>query len=667
MANAPNAPASLPAQPKTNKPNDGKDTITYQGRVIDPDGRPFQGAALYLICYGLKQLKNPPVRANSGTDGRFRFSVSRADFDTSEDDAPWSLSTIVARANAHAFGFANDTGDTKELTLQLARNDVPISGRIIDLEGQPMAGVTVTVLNVRSTAKGSLDDWLKALDERKELSNLEHEFLPNRLERQAMPPLIPGVATIADGSFRVEGIGRERVATLQIEGPTIETSQFDVRTRAGETIRVPDYKGNPNLSTVYGARFEHVAGPTRAIEGVVRDQDNTKPLAGIMVRGELSLGNPIVYVHSITDAEGHYRLVGLPRGREGHVLAVPPCDFPVLGSLKAELKVPRDEELPYLPARMTIVETREAGPLHLDIKMKRGVWITGRVLDRATLKPVHAYVHYFVYLDNPALEAFPGSRLHMDNYHFTLKDGTYHCVAFPGSGVLAARAYDDRYVFGAGVETLKHKPESGFLNTNPYYAVPTNYHVLAEIDPAEGTTTLTRDLFLETGRSLTVKALGPDGKPLTDMKIAGLRDLAYWETLPSGASTHTIISLKPGKGRVLTFLNEKERLVGQLVLTGDETRPQTVTLEPWGVLTGRVVNGDGGPRGECQLDGITLWDGHPHVGKDGRFRVVGLIPNEPYDLRILSNRSQLEGFIAKGLKVGPGETKDMHDVVPVEE
>jgi hypothetical protein len=55
------------------------------------------------------------------------------------------------------------------------------------------------------------------------------------------------------------------------------------------------------------------------------------------------------------------------------------------------------------------------------------------------------------------------------------------------------------------------------------------------------------------------------------------------------------------------------------------------------------------------------------VGKDGRFRVEGLIPNQPYDLRILSGGSRLEGFITHGLKVGPGETKDMQDVVPVEE
>ena len=190
---------------------------------------------------------------------------------------------------------------------------------------------------------------------------------------------------------------------------------------------------------------------------------------------------------------------------------------------------------------------------------------------------------------------------------------------------------------------------------------------MAEIDPAEGTATLNRDLLLETGRSTTVTAFGPDGKPLTDMKFAGLRDMAYWETAPSDASTHTIISLKPGKGRVLTFLNEKKRLIGQLAVRGDEAGPQTVTLRPWCILTGRVVNGDGEPWGECQLNGINLPQGYAHVGTDGRFRAEGLIPNQPYDLRILSNGSQLGGFIAKGLKLGPGETIDLHDVVPKNE
>ena len=115
----------------------------------------------------------------------------------------------------------------------------------------------------------------------------------NRLEAQWEPSIIPPVTTGPDGTFRIDGIGRERVATLQFEGPTIETKRAEVRTRPGETIRVPGWKGfaNANLITIYGANFEHVAGPTRPIEGVVRDQDTGRPLAGVMVRGERSLSD----------------------------------------------------------------------------------------------------------------------------------------------------------------------------------------------------------------------------------------------------------------------------------------------------------------------------------------------------------------------------------------
>ena len=45
--------------------------------------------------------------------------------------------------------------------------------------------------------------------------------------------------TGADGRFLIAGIGRERVATLEIQGPTIETVLVAVRTRPGATIRVP--------------------------------------------------------------------------------------------------------------------------------------------------------------------------------------------------------------------------------------------------------------------------------------------------------------------------------------------------------------------------------------------------------------------------------------------
>ncbi len=44
-------------------------------------------------------------------------------------------------------------------------------------------------------------------------------------------------------------------------------------------------------SVYYGARFDHVAAPTRAIEGTVRDKDTGQPLAGISIRSERFAGN----------------------------------------------------------------------------------------------------------------------------------------------------------------------------------------------------------------------------------------------------------------------------------------------------------------------------------------------------------------------------------------
>ena len=152
--------------------------------------------------------------------------------------------------------------------------------------------------------------------------------------------------------------------------------------------------------------------PTRPIEGIVRDIDTKKPLAGIMVRGERSLGSPAKYVQAITDAQGHYRLVGLPRGREGNVRAVAPVDFPLrgYGDCKDAPRGPRDEDLPYLPAGIEVGQPGGIGPIKLDIDLKRGVWVTGRVIEEDTGKPVRAQVEYYVFADNPHQEDYPAFR-----------------------------------------------------------------------------------------------------------------------------------------------------------------------------------------------------------------------------------------------------------------
>ena len=248
---------------------------------------------------------------------------------------------VVARAKGYAFGLANNRGAGEELTLKLMADDVPVSGRIIDLEGRPVAGVIVKVLNVRAPINASLDAWLKALEERKELHNLD-EFLPNRLEAQAEPSIIPPVTTGSDGTFALRESAGSESPDYSSKGRRSKRS----KSRSGRVpVRQSVRRDGRGRATSISSRF---MGPGRAcrrahavVEGVVRDQDTGKPLAGIMVRGERSLSDSTsLYVQSITDTEGKYRLNGLARGKEGHIVAVPPCDFPVYGHRKAELKVP---------------------------------------------------------------------------------------------------------------------------------------------------------------------------------------------------------------------------------------------------------------------------------------------------------------------------------------
>ena len=201
--------------------------MTYRGRVLDPSKRPLPGARVYVVHRNLKQDADTPVRAISDADGRFRFSIPKSDFDSSYMDTPWSFGTILAQADGYAFGVANDLGNGQELVLQLARDDVPISGRIIDLEGQPIAGVTVTVVEVRIPARGSLDDWLKRVEERKDSGRNGYPELVNPMVELPSPTAIAPVRTGPDGRFRIEGAGRERIVNLHVEGPIIETKQIE--------------------------------------------------------------------------------------------------------------------------------------------------------------------------------------------------------------------------------------------------------------------------------------------------------------------------------------------------------------------------------------------------------------------------------------------------------
>ena len=136
-------------------------SIVFQGRVVDPDGRPFAGARVYLPSFKDTMGRSPvEPRATSGPDGHFRFTVAKSHFDRAATE-PWKYTPVVAFANGYGFGVsdADEPDAERDVTLRLVRDDLPIRGRLLDREGRPVAGGTgprAARLHVNEERSGSL-------------------------------------------------------------------------------------------------------------------------------------------------------------------------------------------------------------------------------------------------------------------------------------------------------------------------------------------------------------------------------------------------------------------------------------------------------------------------------------------------------------------------------
>ena len=87
--------------------------------------------------------------ATSGPDGRFEVAIPRQALDRSErfGDDPPVLSAFVPGLGPDWVRVASPSA-SDELNIRLRRDDVPIEGRIIDLEGQPVSGADVHVFHL---------------------------------------------------------------------------------------------------------------------------------------------------------------------------------------------------------------------------------------------------------------------------------------------------------------------------------------------------------------------------------------------------------------------------------------------------------------------------------------------------------------------------------------
>jgi RNA polymerase sigma factor (sigma-70 family) len=674
----PPAAAAPAGEKKTKGPAKEKGAATFAGRVLDPDGRPVRGARVYLTVHDASVKGTPKARAVTGATGRFHFTAPRADKD--------SKSVTSLFATADGFGPAwvisqakpwwpwrREIDRTGAFTLRLAKDDVPVSGRILNLEGKPVPGVTVSVTAIKAPPGGSLTPWLEAVKTRPSADGipLDYQYLPMFFTEE-LNRLFPTIRTGADGRFTLRGIGRERVVTLVIEGPTIETKEINIMTRPGlPTITIPWYRDDPEAGdlTYYPARFDHAAAPCRLVSGVVRDKVTGKPVAGALVRAERGVGNTGRTIQATTDRGGRYRLTGLGggRGRRGPdtLVVVPP------------------KGQGYVSAQKRLAGPSRLEPVRLDFELARGVWIEGRVTDRVTGAGVEAQIRYYVFRNDPAAAAL--RTLHLPDHLYTDKQGRFRFVGVHGRALLGARAWGakgEHYRVAVGADRIAGKESlpgttglrGTYFRTLPHSVFAMNHDVLVEVKPPKGAEKVRCDLKLDPGLTQKVRVLDAGGKPLPGARVAGQLARESFDE-PLERAELTVYALTAGEPRILLFQHEGKKLAGRLELKGPERGPVEVKLQPAAAVLGRLIDARGRPLRHADVtvyykhvaDRNMLNNHHPQsvlTDAEGRFRIGGLVPGLYYVARVRLKGKMYPGEAFRDLSLKAGETRDLGDVKP---
>jgi hypothetical protein len=483
----------------------------------------------------------------------------------------------------------------------------------------------------------------------------------------------PGKAeTDAQGRFRIEGPGAEKVVTLSIEGPTVAHTQFTVVTRPIEPFpaRGFGYNYGPSTETIYGADFTFTAAPGRVVEGVVRDAKDRKGMKDVGVWSYSFAGTHTVGIMTLktrTDGDGRFRLAGFPSGPGNRLLVVP------------------NDDQPYFMQEVALPDPQGLGAIPVEVDLHEGIRIEGKLTDKETGSPVAgAFLVYLPFLDNKFAQAAPEFHGgHIDGYqqrYVSKSDGTFRLVGLPGRAIVGAVVYSGkRYRMGAGAESIKGMDENGGFPTafNPFNASRLFPTSMKEINPAEGAETVHVDIELDPGAKVHLRVVDPRGKPVAGVKAAGRRDRGRYDDEAQARAEFDVMTLGPGEDRVVVLVHEGRKLGRAIhVKEGDDRDgPVVVTLEPSATVTGRIVDHDGDPVSGATIECYAkqLVPGFPiqllpmlASGPDGRFTVANVATGCGYTLVVQEARPALEfgrlGFARRDVTVRPGETTDLGEI-----
>ncbi|MFV0444687.1 MAG: carboxypeptidase-like regulatory domain-containing protein, partial [Planctomycetaceae bacterium] len=434
--------------------------------------------------------------------------------------------------------------------------------------------------------------------------------------------------------------------------------------------------------TLYGDEFTRVLGPSQPVTGRVVDRVSGEGIAGVEVTGYQLAGKQIFggqsgrRSHAVTDAEGHFRLTGLPVGKNS-LQALPSAETCyLLGSVKAETSLAKPQP-------------------QIELKLFKGALVRGLSLNSVTGEPVCGSLEYFAFEDNPHLKSAGGLRGAdvPQNFYRTNDAGEFEIPVLPGGGLLAFTADSpSEFVNAIGTEEIPEqhieRDPTGliFAKTLPYRCDASLATCVQVLDIPPAGESIEVKLRPQPGRKLTGQVVTATGEVLTGSRVYGAY-FAAWQT--TRKPSFDILQYLPHEGRRLVAYHAERDLVGELVVTGPvEAQPVKIVVHPAGRVTGRLVDEDGEPIPTAELRAMHFQLNTPAMASskdwldlgvlyqnpstatvtttdaEGRFALRGIQPGLKYSIQADYNdgRRDQYGIVFEDVVLPQAESKDLGDV-----
>jgi RNA polymerase sigma factor (sigma-70 family) len=635
----------LAAKPDPASP--GRMIVT--GRVLDPADKPAAGVVVDIIGrprapeVGTDVSRSPYNLLGHGetdSDGRFRIEASRTSmasfFEVYALAAGTGTSMSWTALNPDA---AQPTADVRLRPEQIIR------GRLVDVSGQPAAGVEVHI-QFYSHGRGESDSI-----------GLPWAAL------EGIPAWPKPVTTDAQGRFAIAGIGRGYVA-LRVRDPRFACQRFDVK----------DNERDERKEVTLALH------PATIIEGRAVAADTGRPIPNAVIAVSASFGafGGMFTTKFRADDQGRFKIS--PYAGDYFRMGVHPTDGQ-----------------PYLVRQEEFAWTKGAVKKEIELKLPRGVLIQGKVTEEGTGWPVAA----------ASIQFFPraprGDILGGSEAIVTSKgDGSFQVAVPPGKGYLLVLGPNSNYVpKEIGSQMIHWMGQPGGTR---HYA----HDIIAyEVQPGESTHAITATL--KPGKTLRGRLTGPTGESveqaaiLTRLNIDPV-NLMWRDTHPLHAldGRFELHGFDPEKATPVYFLDADHQWGASIELSGKQAgNDLTVRLRPCGQARARFVRPDGTPiaklgmfpylqllitpgthsffkpdpaeQAKLEADAAFMPNidpshyqqpNEPVTDAEGCITLPDLIPGAWYRISDYSTREdQNKGVqIRKDFTVKPGETLDLGDI-----